>query len=370
MLLTCEVGRERKCLTEGLDVLRHYYYASRIEGADTESPTTGDEALNSSPDNLNAKDETRSKQKKEESEASGPLSLEEEIAMLRGGVSADEVLRSKKDSVCNENTHVGSKSHNKIARKSSSPFSTYETGCRGSVFVVCTLPQCNLITMEEEEKEPKGGSKGGCDDDSQPNTDLEQPAVRIKISEEESNPLGEIKNREKITSSAADTTQPSWDPIETIRLVSKDLLSKDKDAPSSRFVTRMIPIQATCFASMDEIRRTVRPLLRQFLLPASLSRQQKNQDPNAQSKNNASTFQIVFKRRNCDNVRRDEIIDAIGKIIEEISPPGLLAVDFDNPDFTIQIEVCRTLCGMSVVPQCKSLHNFNLFEMRKDKQVD
>lgn len=203
------------------------------------------------------------------------------------------------------------------------------------------------------------------------------------------------------------TSAPIWNPIDSIRKIIHDIQQKSSSsssttnggAPSSRFVTRMIPIQATCFASLEEIKQTAEFLLEKYLFPLA--------DKNDKEKK-VITFEIAIKRRNCSNVTRDEIINCIASIInnfeksannkdgttketkplsctvtnekivtekneskEKESVSGsYFRVDLKNPNYTIQVEICRTLCGMSVITNCRQYKKFNLLEIREEAEEE
>jgi tRNA acetyltransferase TAN1 len=108
----------------------------------------------------------------------------------------------------------------------------------------------------------------------------------------------------------------------------------------------MVPMQATCFSSAEEIRLTSQALLTKLFAPKDYK-----------------TFAISIKRRICSNVTRKEIIDIVGDIVSEMNPK--CKVDLDNPEATIVVEICRTLCGISVVPKCHEFHNFSLVTARE-----
>jgi hypothetical protein len=78
-------------------------------------------------------------------------------------------------------------------------------------------------------------------------------------------------------------------------------------------------------------------------------------------------------------VSRYKVIDIIAPIVMDVckvtpttwnapetQPEPLLEVKLKNSDYTIVVEVCRTLCGISIVPNSKSFHNFNLIEIRQE----
>jgi tRNA acetyltransferase TAN1 len=195
----------------------------------------------------------------------------------------------------------------------------------------------------------------------------------------------DVTEQEGIVSHVTDkSSEPPWDPMGTMNKIVQEIrggkqasdTTAHEQAPSSRFVTRMIPMQATCFASLDEISLTAKSLMERFLLPPALDYHQNHHTNKNMPK---QTFDIVFKRRNCSNVTRDKVIDVIAPIVmdvckvipttlsaSETQAEPLLEVKLKNSDYTIIVEVCRTLCGISIVPTFKSFRNFNLIEIRQE----
>lgn len=62
-------------------------------------------------------------------------------------------------------------------------------------------------------------------------------------------------------------------------------------------------------------------------------------------------------------MKRDEVIEAITPVVlgglEEM--PGYnFRVNLTDPDFSIRIETCKSLCGVSVLPREEWHKNFNL----------
>mmetsp|Transcript_16700 Transcript_16700/g.36413 ORF Transcript_16700/g.36413 Transcript_16700/m.36413 type:complete len:242 (+) Transcript_16700:458-1183(+) len=149
---------------------------------------------------------------------------------------------------------------------------------------------------------------------------------------------------------------PLWDPISTVQAIVSDIDDNDsnKAAPRSRFVTRMIPIHATCFASPEELRLTCVEVLKRYI---------PNDDTNTNTNTNTATtkktFAIRFKRRNCSGLDRTTTIQIVGDIMQELFPE--CTVDLNTPDATILVETCGTLCGISVIDKhVKDHRNFNL----------
>eukprot|EP00980_Cylindrotheca_fusiformis_P029928 scaffold24046_cov127-Cylindrotheca_fusiformis.AAC.2 len=204
VLMTCETGREVKCQREGMDILNHYC------------------CCQSTP-----KDEAK------DPDSSSALSLEEEL----------KVLRTKKGA------------------NASSMFGVYDTGCRGSVFVMCTKPGCNIIPAVKVEDDRPDKKSNATENDTankkESTNDSENGAKKPRLDAQ--TPDG--KRAKSETDSIASTENP-WDPVDTVRTIIEETKQHATSAPGSRFVTRMIPIQATCFASAEEIRLTSQALLK------------------------------------------------------------------------------------------------------------
>ncbi|VEU33874.1 unnamed protein product [Pseudo-nitzschia multistriata] len=329
VLLTCETGREQKCKREGLEILNHYHRSASPGAGGSGSAGEGESENNNDDDNDDDRDQ--------------PLSLEEELSLLK----------SKKGSP-----------------DASSAFGEYETNCRGTVFVLCTLPKCSLIPaiqteyMRSKQKQNKGSgsNSGNNDDDDNSNSNKNSNGPEVPESNR-AEKKAETKSGDGAdhpepaaspeASEAADagggppgrppSDPPPWDPIAAVRAIMSDIDAGDsnKAAPSSRFVTRMIPIQATCFASPEELGLTCEEVLKKYVSPKR-----------------TKTFAIRFKRRNCSGLDRKGSIQIVGDLMQKLFPD--CRVDLGKPDATIVVEVCGTLCGVSVVENFGSCRNFNL----------
>jgi tRNA(Ser,Leu) C12 N-acetylase TAN1 len=323
ILMTCETSRERKCQNEGLDILRYYW--------DSQHAANVAEGVVAEADSVVAPAESEKLQ-----------SLEEEIEALK-------------------------KANRKPA--ADDPFGVYETGCRGTVFVLCTLPGCPLIppiqpTRIDGSLHTKKGAGGGKDEGDGPSKKqrLEEGAEKDHIAQE--SPV-------VVHSSIAN---PVWDPLDSVRSIIGDLersvsspnTASQSGIPSSRYVTRMIPIQATCFASLEEIQQTVRALLDQVL--EALPAKSKSTETSAST---STSFCVQVKRRNCGHVTRDQIIDTVGGVVEQATKEDPWKVNLRQPDYTVWIEICKTLTGVSIFPSSvqNMSRNFNLAEIREQVGV-
>lgn len=365
VLVVGDTGRESKCRREALEILSHYYFKKENEESSKQSGP------------INADDGNENEDKR--------LTLEEELALLQKGASADAVLQSG-------TKQKGGKGWQK------SPFREYTTGCKGTTFLMCTNKDCELIKTTistakahheklnaDSQETPLSGTKRANTDVEDKSEDTVQVSKKQKV--ENSTEKEEIMKVEATQS----TPEIKWDPIQTVHDIFEDVRNNDTTAPRSRFVTRLIPIQATCFVSLEEIEANVGELIKTFLIPLGIDNIKKLQEQGKlkgidEYKALLPSFKIDLKKRHCNHIRRDTIIDMIAKNIEaetskfwedhselrskltqdENKCPDLFKVDLSNAKHTIIIEICRTLCGMAVVENAKEYRNFNLLTVQEE----
>ncbi|KAL7476456.1 hypothetical protein ACHAW6_002317 [Cyclotella cf. meneghiniana] len=361
ILVTSESGREKKCQKEALELIHHYYYLKK----------------SSIPAEPGAMEKNRSSNEGPTGPAStktadDPLSLEEELAMLRKGAAAEEVLSYERNPKRprHETSHVFSKTRLSSMK---SPFSLYDTGVKGVVWIVFTLPGSELVPYDEIISTLRSRTQ----DDDESNV-KEDPVAH------------EVKSEEGKTTKDATHDPPLWDPIETVRIIMNEVGCSNHDSrannvkdvdkelgfntkadvvstspPGSRFILRMIPIQTTCHASVNEIKVVTKALLERYLGSIDATK--------SETKNKVKTFKVDFKRRNCSHLSRDQVLEAVVPLVlgennvggsEKCdAPKQKYAVDLSDPDFSIRIEVCKTICGVSILPREKWCKNFNLAEL-------
>ncbi|KAE9606527.1 hypothetical protein Lal_00013954 [Lupinus albus] len=115
----------------------------------------------------------------------------------------------------------------------------------------------------------------------------------------------------------------------------------------SRFILRILPIEATCYASKEEISKAMQPLVERYF-PSETQNPQK--------------FAVLYEARANTGIDKMEIIDAVAKSI-----PGPHKVDLSNPDKTIVVEIARTVCMLGVIDKYKELSKYNLRQLTSQK---
>jgi len=299
ILFTCETGRESRVRRESIALLDHYY-----------------------PDHVNDEKSTSSEAK--------VLSLEDEIAQLKSS--------SKKKS-CNFTVN----SHFEV---------------KGTVLVQCAIPSSIPLNQQRQEKEEERKIPESKSEAKDYGKDAESGE-----GEEDSEESEKKKQKQAIPPEFYDTC---WNPVDFVRKIldnhkagserCKNQQIRDDIAPDSRFITRIIPLQATCRATVEDITSAATPLLEHYIFS-------ENQDSDGESK---KSFEIVFKKRNCSHFDRMECITAIAKLFDSTK----YSVNLTNPDYSIIVEVCKNFCGISVIEgSAKSAEwsNFNVQEMKDDK---
>lgn len=269
VFVSCESGREKKCQREALELLHHYYYASRSRPSQSKVESGEEEAEKNAAQDSSSADANK---KKSSGDNNKPLSLEEELAMLRKGAMAEEVLTYEQGSKRQRTAGGG------YTKKSSmkSPFSIYDTGMRGMVCILCNLPESEMIPYDEilaeikaakenDEREAATADGGGGTKEGDANNEAPKATVSTsKTSEAAKDSSDEKKDTDKVL----------WDPVETVRCIlrdgksaaakddgesTKDEVGEDRKEdtsgenqlasasppPGSRFILRIVPFQAT-----------------------------------------------------------------------------------------------------------------------------
>lgn len=348
IIITCESGRDFKAKREGIEILRYYYNLAK-------GNTGSNDEIKDQP----AATELAAGKGKPEGEPTSEdppkreLTLEDELNQLKS-----------------ENALDKSAQHHSNRGRRHGPFAVYDTGCKGTIFVMCTAPDCSFIPKLKNLKDGAKGKEGGDDDHDEPSN----KKAKTVPTEEESQlaPSEETKKQDTNEGNEIQNVTAKWDPVNTIRSVLGDIQKEldtgktNPEIPSSRFISRMIPMQATCFASIEEITATFRLLLEHVTLP-KIEKQKAHQKSEAKSEGPIS-FGIKFKKRNCGNVTRDQVIDGIVLQVDEATNEGW-KVNLDKPDYRVEVQICKTLCGMSILAATgedafMTSRNFNLAELR------
>uniref|UniRef100_A0A1B0GP11 Uncharacterized protein n=1 Tax=Phlebotomus papatasi TaxID=29031 RepID=A0A1B0GP11_PHLPP len=111
----------------------------------------------------------------------------------------------------------------------------------------------------------------------------------------------------------------------------------------SRFLLRLIPIEAVCRANVKEISDAVGALCDKYLL------------------NQPKSFSIIFNKRYNNAISRDDTIKELADIVTSKNPGN--RVNLSEPEVSVIVEVIKGLCCVSILPDYLKLKKYNLVEL-------
>ncbi|XP_024082555.1 THUMP domain-containing protein 1 homolog isoform X2 [Cimex lectularius] len=133
------------------------------------------------------------------------------------------------------------------------------------------------------------------------------------------------------------------DPTKLAEAIAKDI--HDTKIPRSKCLIRLIPINTTCKAYMDDITKMADKMFDEYF------------------KGDPTTFSIFYTKRNNNTLLRDEVISMLVQLVRDRNPGH--KVDLKNSKKTIVIEVLKAVCGISVVSNFHQYRRYNLLELCK-----
>lgn len=136
------------------------------------------------------------------------------------------------------------------------------------------------------------------------------------------------------------------DPVKLATAIVKDI-SENRQL-QARHLIRLIPIEITCKAYIDNIKRACERLL------------------DAHFKSCTKSFSIAYHHRNStNNLTRDIVISEIAKLVNSCGKGH--TVDLDNADITIVVEVIRSIALLAAIPAYLEYKKFNLHAICKNE---
>ncbi|CAH9100068.1 unnamed protein product [Cuscuta epithymum] len=115
----------------------------------------------------------------------------------------------------------------------------------------------------------------------------------------------------------------------------------------SRFMLRLLPIEATCYTSDEELKKAIKPLIEKYF-PSETQ--------------NPLKFAVLYDARANSGISRSKIIDTVAK-----SVPLPHKVDLSNPDLHIVVQIVKTVCLLGVVEKYKELAKYNVRQLTSSK---
>ncbi|XP_068100909.1 ERI1 exoribonuclease 2 isoform X2 [Hyperolius riggenbachi] len=137
------------------------------------------------------------------------------------------------------------------------------------------------------------------------------------------------------------------EPDKLVHHILNDLYTTKKK--KTRVILRMLPVTGTCKAFPEDLKKYAETFL-----------------PTWFKAPNKGTFQIVYKARNNNHMNRDDVIKDLAGIVGSLNPEN--KVDLSNPEYTVVVEIIKSICCLSVVKDYSLFRKYNLQEVVKPKE--
>nr|XP_018906518.1 PREDICTED: THUMP domain-containing protein 1 homolog [Bemisia tabaci] len=131
------------------------------------------------------------------------------------------------------------------------------------------------------------------------------------------------------------------DPVKLAHSILAEIA--DTKQQRTRFLLRMIPVEAVCRATVEDIKAAAVILFKKHF------------------KCDSTTFSIIFNRRQNDNIDRMELVRELALLVTDCNP--LHQANLKEPNLAVVVEVIRGICCLSVVPDYYKLRKYNLLEL-------
>jgi len=140
------------------------------------------------------------------------------------------------------------------------------------------------------------------------------------------------------------------DPVKFSQIIMDDIISNGEQ--KTRFLMRLVPIEATCKAHEQNVTEAMKKLLQKHF----------------SKENPVKTYCVVFKSRCNHDFKKEMTYKIVGDIIKELSPES--KVEYKTPDFVIMVEVMKSNCCLAVLPKYFDTYKkCNLIELSKLKKI-
>lgn len=208
-----------------------------------------------------------------------------------------------------------------LKRKPAKRFRVHHTGVKGTFYVL--FPgRARRQPAQQEDADAAAGPGGGD----------EAAAAAAAAGPEAEAAGGEEAGEDE------DVAGPG--PVEVVLSIVKEVASSKQCR--GRHCSRFLPVEATCFAGLDEIKAAAPKLLDRHF-PA---------DEGA----NPIEFAVDYEHRSIDGFDRLSVINCFTSQIK--IPPH--KVNLSNPSKTVLVQLTRNGCGMAVVEGYKQYAKFNI----------
>ncbi|TRM64403.1 hypothetical protein BD626DRAFT_536395 [Schizophyllum amplum] len=135
-------------------------------------------------------------------------------------------------------------------------------------------------------------------------------------------------------------------PVDPVILVTRHMKNVETTGITrTRNTHRLLPVSGSCTTNIPEIQALCRDVFDKFTSKRSGA---------------AFKYKIELRIRNHSTLTRNAIIQGIAECV-----PPEFAVDLNEPDVFILVEVFKSVCGIGIVEDYYRLHKFNVAEVAK-----
>lgn len=128
------------------------------------------------------------------------------------------------------------------------------------------------------------------------------------------------------------------DPVQLAVTIAKDVFETKQK--KTRFLLRLVPIEATCKAYMEDIKNACGPLIKKHF------------------ESEPQVFSITFNHRNNNTLSRDKVIQELADMVTATRSDH--SVNLCEPKLTIIVEVIKNIVLLAVVPDYIKYKKYNL----------
>jgi len=133
-------------------------------------------------------------------------------------------------------------------------------------------------------------------------------------------------------------------PVNPVELIMKHMKNVgDSGITRTRYTHRMVPVSGSCVTNLPEIQALCRSIFTPFF---------------SRHPDRKFSYKIELRVRNHTTIPRPVLIQHIAQCVPECH-----AVNLENPEIFILVEVFKSVCGISIVQDYYQLQKFNVMEI-------
>ena len=139
------------------------------------------------------------------------------------------------------------------------------------------------------------------------------------------------------------------DPVQLAVKILRTL--KETREQRTRYLLRLIPVERTCKAFEDTITAAAKEVLPKWFADKG-----------------PVTFSINYRARLSSSVSKETAMRIIGSVVRELNPKA--TVSYKEPELVVNLELMKSNCCVSVLPEYFQLKKYNLHEVTGNSQSE